>query len=231
MSKGKLILFPTPLDESLSTEESLPAFIGNKLLKIKGLICESEKPARRFLRRFISHEEMQRIELVLLNEHHTVATVQPQLEKMMNGEVWGLISDAGLPCIADPGADLVWHATQKGIDVEAIYGPCSIITALQLSGFSGQSFTFHGYLPKEEKLLEDRIRFMESQAKQQTQIWIEAPYRTDKMIRLLKQVLDQNTRLCVACRLTSPDQKVISARIKDWPVIELNKQPAVFLIG
>jgi 16S rRNA (cytidine1402-2'-O)-methyltransferase len=226
---GKLYLLPNLLEETLPTEPFLPISVGEAVRSIQGLIAESEKMARRYLRRFLSHDEMAKMPLAVLNEHSI--DVLDLLKPLERGETWGLISDAGLPCIADPGADLVWLAHQKKIAVETLVGPSSIIMALQLSGFGGQQFAFHGYLPREVPELESKVRELEKKAG--TQIWIEAPYRSLKMLELLKRILQPNTRLCVAVNLTTPTQRVLSqtaARWKDFPFI-LEKEPAVFLIG
>lgn len=225
---GKLYLLPNLLEETLPIEPFLPISVGEAVRKIQGLIAESEKMARRYLRRFLSHDEMAKMPLALLNEHSKDA--MPLLEPMKRGEVWGLISDAGLPCLADPGADLVWLAHQNGIHVETFVGPSSIVMALQLSGFGGQQFAFHGYLPREALDLEKKIRDLEKQPI--THIWIEAPYRSAKMLDLLKQVLKPTTRLCLAANLTTSNQKVVSQTIAKWreKSFLLEKEPVVFLL-
>lgn len=223
---GKLLLLPNLLDEELPTE--LPPNVGKAVGSIQGLIAESEKMARRYLRRFLSHEEMAKMPLKVLNEHSKEIT--SLLEPMIGGEVWGLISDAGLPCIADPGADLVALAHEKGVAVDTFAGPSSILMALQLSGFNGQQFTFHGYLPREVPDLERKVRELEKM--RGTHIWIEAPYRSAKMIELLSNVLMPNTKVCVAVNLTTPNQRVISQTIAKWKKspMTIGKEPAVFLL-
>lgn len=225
---GKLYLLPNLLDETLPTEPFLPVSVGQAVASIQGLIAESEKMARRYLRRFISHDAMAQMPLRLLNEH--TKELKELLLPMERGETWGLISDAGLPCIADPGADLVWLVHEKGIGVETFVGPSSLIMALQLSGFSGQEFAFHGYLPREPQDLERKV--IELEKRQGAQIWIEAPYRSAKMLELLKRVLQPKTRLCVAANLTTANQKVVSQTVQRWKTspFSLEKEPAVFLI-
>ncbi|MBX7065699.1 MAG: SAM-dependent methyltransferase [Parachlamydiales bacterium] len=226
---GKLYLLPNLLDESLPAEPFLPISVSEAVHRIQGLIAESEKMARRYLRRFLSHDEMAKMPLAMLNEHSKDPT--PLIQPLKRGETWGLISDAGLPCLADPGADLVWLAHQNGIAVETFVGPSSIVMALQLSGFGGQQFSFHGYLPREVPDLEKKVRDLEKQPG--THIWIEAPYRSAKMLDLLKQTLKPTTRLCVAANLTTPNQKVASQTIAKWKEksFVLEKEPVVFLIG
>ena len=228
--KGKLLLLPNVLDESLSHELFLPAGLQNVVENLNGLICESEKAGRRFLRRFVSHEKMAATPLKLLNEH--TQSSDELLAPLIKGESWGLISDAGLPCIADPGSELVWKARERGVHVETFAGPCSILMSLQLSGFLGQRFAFHGYLPRELPELEARILSLEKMAKEATQIWIEAPYRSGKMMEILLQVLKPETLLCIAVNLTLPAERVFTASVSKWRThpFPIGKEPAVFLI-
>jgi 16S rRNA (cytidine1402-2'-O)-methyltransferase len=232
MPAGKLILLPNVLEESLSIEPFLPPSVKEAVSKLKGLIAESEKSARRYLRKFISHDHMQTLPLRLLNEHTPLKDLEELLAPMLNGEIWGLVSDAGLPCIADPGAELVALARFKGIAIDALVGPCSLILALQLSGFSGQRFCFHGYLPREEGALGQTIRELEKRSHGETQIWIEAPYRSVKMLEFLKRMLHSNTQLSIAVGLTTPAERVASYKIDQWKSVSfpLGKEPAVFLI-
>jgi 16S rRNA (cytidine1402-2'-O)-methyltransferase len=225
---GKLYLLPNLLDENGQTEDFLPTSVAKAVSQLEGLIAESEKMARRYLRRFLSHEAMAKMPLKLLNEHSR--EIHTLIEPMGKGQIWGLISDAGLPCIADPGSDLVWLAHQKNIPVETFVGPSSLFMALQLSGFSGQNFSFHGYLPREQVELEKTLRELEK--RKGTQIWIEAPYRSQKMLTLLKQILQPTTKLCVAANLTTPHQKLRSQPLSRWhsDPFALEKEPAVFLI-
>ena len=232
MSVGKLYLLPNLLDETLSVDPFLPTSVGVAVAQLQGLIAESEKSARRYLRKFISHDQMAKMPLALLNEHSSKGEMEALLEPLRSGQIWGLISDAGLPCIADPGSDLVFQAHCHGIDVETFVGPCSIVMALQLSGFSGQRFAFHGYLPREAQDLELRIRELEKQSSGVTQIWIEAPYRSAKMLEQLKTILKPTTLLCVATQLTLPNQRVASWPVAKWRSSpwEIQKEPAIFLI-
>lgn len=227
---GKLYLLPNVLDESLPSEPFLPASVALAVHSLQGLIAESEKMGRRYLRRFLSHEAMARCPIALLNEH--TQEIDSLLLPLERGETWGLISDAGLPCIADPGSNLVAAAREKKISVETFAGPSSILMALQLSGFHGQRFCFHGYLPREIPALEKTIKELEKRAREETQIWIEAPYRTAKMVESCKQILQPQTKLCVAANLTLPTQKVVSQTLLKWKnnTPHFEKEPAVFLL-
>lgn len=233
MPVGKLLLLPNLLDESLSHELFLPSGLTSVISSLHGLIAESEKAGRRYLRRFLSHEHMTKIPIRLLNEHTPKQEIASLLEPILKQEVWGVISDAGLPCIADPGAELVFLAHEKKIPVETFSGPSSILMALQLSGFSGQHFSFHGYLPREIPDLEKKILELEKRAEQGTQIWIEAPYRSLKMLDALKRTLSSKTLLCITVNLTSPNQRVASMPIEEWrkTSFPLEKEPAVFLLS
>jgi 16S rRNA (cytidine1402-2'-O)-methyltransferase len=226
---GKLVLLPNLLDETLPHEPFLPLSVGQTVASLQGLIAESEKAARRYLRRFLSHDEMTKVPLRLLNEH--TKELASLLTPLLAGEIWGLISDAGLPCIADPGADLVWLAHQRHVDVQTFVGPSSLIMALQLSGLSGQQFAFHGYLPREGLELEAKIKELEKG--RGTQMWIEAPYRSAKMLEMLLKILQPQTRLCVAVQLTSLNQRVVSQTVALWRGMDfvLGKEPAVFLMA
>jgi len=189
---------------------------------LDALIAESEKGGRTYLKRFCHAT----LPIYLLNEH----TKNPTELLDLKEERIGLISAAGMPCLADPGAQLVSAARQKGIDVHAFSGPSSIILGLMLSGFSGQAFTFHGYLSRDVAELAKQIRAF---PKKMTQIFIEAPYRNDKMVEHLLKNLHENDLLCVAWNLTAPDEGVITQSVKNWkakPLPSFDKKPAVFLV-
>lgn len=234
MRANQLILLPNLLDETLDHERFLPSVLSSTIKTLDGLIAESEKSGRRYLRRFLSHDQMTKIPIRLLNEHTTKQEVIELLSPLLKGETWGLISDAGLPCIADPGSELISLAHEKGVRLETIFGPSSILMALQLSGFSGQRFSFHGYLPREIPHLKQTILTLEKRSKiEGTQIWIEAPYRSAKMLEHVKEMLQPKTLLCIAANLTMPNEKVASMSIKKWKIFSfpLSKEPAVFLIS
>ena len=230
--RGKLLLLPTSLDETVPHQVCIPPAVALAVSSLNGLIVESEKIGRRYLLAFLPREQFVKIPIHLLSEHTSEKDLEALIHPMERGEVWGLISDGGLPCIADPGAHLVALAHERGVAIETFAGPSSILMALQLSGFSGQHFTFHGYLPREIPLLEKKILELEMQSSTFTQIWIEAPYRSLKMLNLLKRILHPKTRLCVAANLTSSNQKVASMEVGKWTAdFSLDKEPAVFLLS
>jgi 16S rRNA (cytidine1402-2'-O)-methyltransferase len=225
-----LILLPNLIDPEQPLAEAFPPITQTWVQKLDGLIAESDKEARRFLRRFISHEAMQRVRLEALNEH--TREIQPLLGPIQRGETWGLISDAGLPCIADPGSKLVELAHQHNVPVIAVVGPSSIILALQLSGFSGQQFAFHGYLPKDKDERIKKLLLLEKLSFGAAQLWIETPYRTSAMAEELVQVLKLKTRLCIASRLGSPVPFVVSKSVNEWKKgsAKVDNNPSIFLI-
>jgi 16S rRNA (cytidine1402-2'-O)-methyltransferase len=209
----KLYLLPNVLHEESNWSYAPPA--------IDALIAESEKEAYAYFKRF----GIPKLPVYLLNEH----TEHPEELLKIAQEKIGLISDAGLPCLADPGSLLVAAAHKNGIAVEAVPGPCSIVLALQLSGFSGQSFTFHGYFPREEKDLISKLR---SLSKGTAHLFIETPYRTEKLFKLLLTHLQPKDRLCVALELMGPSQIVETRSIQEWKNRPLpsGKPRAVFVV-
>jgi 16S rRNA (cytidine1402-2'-O)-methyltransferase len=231
---GVLYLLPNLLDEELAVEPFLPISVKDAVTKIDGIIAESEKGARRYLRRFLTHDQMVQLPIKLLNEHTKPIELPGLIEPIVQGERWGLVSDAGLPCLADPGAPLVFLAHERRVQVVAFPGPSSIILALQLSGLNGQRFTFHGYLPREIPLLAQRLRELEKISHQEdaTQIWIEAPYRSAKMAQLIIETLQPSTCLCIALSITTHRQRIRTQKIIEWrkELFSIEKEPAVFLL-
>jgi len=235
--KPGLLLLPNLLDEEGAAEAFLPASIFQAVPHIDGLIAESEKGGRKFLKRFTfpAPKTFRDVPIALLNEHTTGKELERLLSPLIKGECWGVVSDCGLLCLADPGAKLVQSARQLGIEMEAFVGPSAIIMALLLSGFSGQSFAFHGYLEREASKLKGQIQLLEKRAQQEksTQIFIEAPYRNQKLLEYLLAVLQDKTRLCFACDLTMSSQEVFVKTVAAWKKATLpflDKRPAVFLV-
>lgn len=231
-----LLLLPNLLGEMRHHELFLPESVERAVQSLDGLIAESEQGGRRFLSHFEIEKKPHLVPLSLLNEHTSDKDLDFLLEPIKKGERWGLISDGGLPCIADPGSKLVAKARKSGIAVQAFVGPCSFILALMLSGFSGQKFAFHGYLSKEPEDRQKAIRQLEKRAKEEsaTQIFMEAPYRCHHLFQTLLQTLSDEMQLCVAVDLTLPTQKVMVEKVGTWkklPPPNLEKKPAVFLIS
>lgn len=227
--KGLLHLIPNLLDETALLDDFILPSLHELIPTLDGLICESEKAAHRFLAKLPSKPQLT---LSLLNEHTDPEDLPSLLEPILEGKNWGLISDAGLPCLADPGSSLVLLARQKKIKVHAYPGPSSLIMALMLSGLPVQRFAFHGYLPRKEDELRRKLREMEkiSYVEGSTQVWIEAPYRSGKMLEVIKKVLRPHTLFCVAQNLTLPNEIVETEPVSAWKKKKIEKGPAVFLL-
>lgn len=235
--KPHLVLLPNFLSEEAALE-TLPAMLGEKVSCLAGIIAENEKEARRYLKHFSFKDgrTFRDIPIRLLNEHTSKEELQELLVPILQGEFWGIISDAGLPCIADPGATLVALAKQKGVQVEAISGPSSIVLALMLSGLSAQRFYFQGYLERDPEKLRAEIRMLEKESKQRncTQVCIEAPYRSMSLFTALLQTLEENTKLSISCDLTSKTEMSETLSIKAWKKRDqpdLQKKPTIFLFN
>lgn len=226
-----LFLFPNLLAEGSSAEEVLPHGLGNLVKTIQGLIAESEKGGRQFLRLFGIRD----LPIKVLSEHTKESEIDGLLAPLAKGEQWGLVSDCGLPCLADPGSNLVFRARKRGIRIQALAGPSSISLALMLSGLPAQKFTFNGYLAREEEKLRREIRQLEKRSEQEgvTELFIEAPYRNQKMLKILVESLHDKTLLSVAWDLTFPSEAVVTETIAVWKKMalpDLHKKPAIFLI-
>ena len=235
---GKLILLPNVLAEE--TEDIflyVPRILEEKVTSLDGLIVENEKEARKYLKRFKFPEgkSFRDIPMRVLNEHTKDKDLYDLVCPVLKGEVWGIVSDAGLPCIADPGAGLVAIAKKKGVHVEPIIGPSSLILALMLSGFSAQKFSFLGYLKRDSKELEENIKELEVEAKKgSTQVCIETPYRSQKLLETLISTLEESTKLSVSSNLTAKDELSMTLSVRDWKKqteIDLYKKPTVFVIS
>lgn len=229
-----LILLPNLLHPEAEAGWCFPEELRKVVAGLHGLIAESPKEGRQFLKR------MGRVPLEVpqkeLSEHTSEEEIDRILEPMKRGEVWGYVSDAGLPCLADPGAKLVARAKEEKIPVKAMSGPSSIMLALMLSGLSAQSFSFLGYLPREEEELKKAIKTVEKRAREekQTQVFIETPYRNEKLFQILLKNLAPETELCVACHLTAPDEWVETHKIAKWrslPAPSLKDKPSIFVLS
>jgi 16S rRNA (cytidine1402-2'-O)-methyltransferase len=225
-----LLLLPNVLDEALAHELFFPRQIDSLVQDLSGLIAESERGGRRFLRRF-----KKRLPIALLNEHTKEQEIVDLLNPIFKGERWGLISDAGLPCLADPGSQLVQKARCRGICIEVCVGPSSLYLSLMLSGLPAQAFAFHGYLPQDKNQLVKKLRLLEERSIKEhaTQLFIEAPYRNQQLLNVLVDTLSDATFLCIAVDLTLPTESVATRTIAEWKkqlLPNLNDRPAVFLL-
>lgn len=232
--KPALLLLPNLLGEVKHHELFLPASVDKAVGTLDGLIAESETAGRRYLGRFATKKPANEIPIALFNEHTPDADIDFLLEPIRKGERWGLISDGGLPCVADPGSKLVNRARQSGIVINTFVGPSSIMLALIASGLPGQRFYFSGYLDKEPARREAQIRELEKRSKADaaTQIFIETPYRNKHTLESLLNVLHESTELCVGWDLTLPTQGLVSQSVRLWkksPYPNLEKKAAIFL--
>lgn len=232
-TKGKLYLIPTRLGDNPPLEV-LPISIKKVIEDIDFYIVENEKTARRFIKRVSQSKSQPSLKLQVLNKYTTEAERNTYLNPCLEGISIGLLSEAGCPAIADPGADIVGLAHQMDIQVVPLVGPSSIILALMGSGMNGQSFAFNGYLPIDKSERKSKLKALErfSSEHNQAQIFIETPYRNMKMLEDLVNTLQPNTRICVACDLTLPTEFIKTKTAKDWKSNkeDLHKRPAIFII-
>lgn len=230
---GKLYLIPTTLGET-EPLEVLPISIKNVLEMTNEFIVENEKTARRFIKRVSPKKSQPNLILHPLNKFTDPAEIPSFLDSCLKGKVVGLLSEAGCPAIADPGADVVRIAHEKNIQVRPLVGPSSILLAMMGSGFNGQSFAFNGYLPIDKSERKTAIKKLEklSGDYNQSQIFIETPYRNNKMLEDLCSTLQGNTQICVACDLTLPSEVILTRTAKEWKHMKLDfhKRPAIFVI-
>lgn len=234
--KPVLFLLPNLLGDYPHAEVFLPASVFKAMRSIDGLIAESEAEGRRYLSRFETKKPAREIPIALFNEQTPAQHIDFLLEPVSAGQCWGFVSDAGLPCIADPGSQLVLRAHQRGISVQAFVGPSSILFALMLSGLPGQKFFFHGYLDKNPAKRKNQIKHLaqHSQTENTTQIFMETPYRNKHLLEALLQNLPEQALLCVAWDLTLPTQGVITQTLLQWKkctLPNLEKKPAIFLVS
>jgi len=233
-TKGTLYLIPTTLGVEAEISESLPSHIEKIINEIDDYIVENEKSARHFLKKMGIKKSLNDISLYVLNTQTTPEIFSSYLNAIESGKNMGIISEAGCPCIADPGAVMVKLAHQKKIKVVPLTGPSSILLALMASGFNGQNFTFHGYLPKEKNDRVRKIKELEKNIfqKQQTQIFIETPYRNQHLLEDILASCASNTLLCVACDITLPSEMIITQRIAEWQkkLPDIHKRPTIFLL-
>ncbi len=231
--KGTLYLLPMPLGEA--GDAAIPAQATAAMHRLRHFIVERGKTVRAYMRTTQPPIPFSEMHFYELNKHTTLVEQEAFLLPAERGEDIGLLSEAGCPGIADPGAYIVGLAHQKGISVRPMTGPSSIFLALMASGMNGQQFCFHGYLsPKKVELANDLRRLEQQSIKfRQTQIFIETPYRNESLIETALQSLHPSTRFCIAANLTTPEEYILTLSIGDWRRSsrpDLNKQPALFLL-
>lgn len=230
---GTIYLIPVTLGDT-DIDRVLPAENKKIISTIKHFVVENIRTARRFLKKNDKNTDINALTFFELNKHTTPEEIHNYLHPLFRGHNLGIMSEAGCPAIADPGSQIVEIAHQKGIKVVPLVGPSSILLALMASGFNGQSFAFHGYLPIEVTKRKQRIKQLEQRiySEEQTQIFIETPYRNNKLLKDLSTQCNKNTKICIAINITCPDEQIITLTVKEWMhrSINLDKKPCIFLV-
>ncbi len=232
-ANGKLYLIPTTLGDNAPLEV-LPISIKRTMERIRNYIVENEKSARRFIKKVSPRKSQAGLHIEVLNKYTDKNELPAFLAPCLNGADIGLLSEAGCPGIADPGAEVVRLAHELNIPVVPLVGPSAILLAMMASGMNGQNFTFNGYLPIENSERRNRIRQIERLSREDgsAQIFIETPYRNDKLLTELVSALAGQTSLCIACDLTLPTEFIITKRVAEWQKLTpvFHKRPAIFII-
>jgi len=232
-TSAPLYLIPCPIGEN-SPLEVLPILVRKIVIETQHFIVENEKEARKFIKKICPEKNQASLELYPLNKYTVPEEIESYLDPCKKGIIMGLLSDAGCPGIADPGAVIIAKAHRHGIKVKPLVGPSSILLAQMSSGLNGQNFAFNGYLPIEKSERKKFIKELEkrSQKLDQSQIFIETPYRNDQIFSDLIGSLHSETKLCVAYNLTLEDEFIKTEPIYEWKKTKLNfnKRPAIFII-
>lgn len=228
-----LYLLPVTLGDT-AIEKVLPAYNKEIILQIKHFIVEDVRSARRFLKKVDRDIDIDGLTFYPLNKHTSPDALSGYLRPLEEGHSMGVISEAGCPAVADPGADVVAIAQRKHLKVVPLVGPSSIILSVMASGFNGQSFAFHGYLPIEPAERIKRLKELEQRAynEQQTQLFIETPYRNNKMAEDILKTCRPQTQLCIAANITCEGEYIRTRTVREWKghLPDLTKIPCIFLI-
>ena len=228
-----LYLLPVTLGDT-PIESVLPAYNKEVILQIKHFIVEDVRSARRFLKKVDKDIDIDSLTFYTLNKHTSPEDISGYLEPLMTGQSMGVISEAGCPAVADPGADVVAIAQRKNLKVVPLVGPSSIILSVMASGFNGQSFAFYGYLPIEPGERIKTIKHLEQRiySENQTQLFIETPYRNNKMMEDIIRNCRPQTKLCIAANITCEGEYIKTKTVKDWQgkLPDLSKIPCIFLL-
>lgn len=235
--KGTIYMIPCPISDERDMWDVLPKANLDVMNSLDYFIVENTRSARRFLSRAGVARRIEELEFVELNEHTTSSgDVERMLKPVLEGRSAGVISEAGVPGVADPGADIVALAHRKGVRVVPLVGPSSILMSVMASGLNGQSFAFVGYLPIKDGERLKRLKELERRALQerQAQLFIEAPYRNVKLFETMLKTLQPNIRLTVATDITSPEEFILTLEVAEWRkrgVPDMAKRPTIFLLG
>ncbi len=231
-SLGKLYLIPAPLGDAALAP--IPEYVKPAVAALQHFVVEQEKTARRYLKAYGYPHPLNDLVLYPLNKHTTEDEMTSYILPLLEGTSMGLISEAGMPCIADPGAAIVELAHQNRIQVVPLSGPSSILLALVASGFNGQEFAFNGYLPIQNPQRKQKLQELERLAnKGQTQIFMDTPFRNKQLLDDLMASCRPDTRLCIACDLTLETEFIRTQSLSEWKKNKenLHKRPAIFLLG
>ena len=230
---GKLYLIPTSLGDNAPLE-TIPISIKKIIESIDVYIVENEKSARRFIKAVSSGKSQSSLTLFTLNKFTDPLEIPLYLEECYKGNNIGLLSDAGCPAVADPGAEVVKIAHEKNIKTIPLVGPSSILLAMMCSGMNGQNFAFNGYLPIEKVERKSKMKQLEKRSfdENQSQLFIETPYRNNSVLEDLYKTLNSDTKICVACDLTLPTEYIKTQTAKQWKhsKLDFHKRPAIFII-
>jgi len=233
MPIGTLYLIPVPLADAAAAKSFTP-YLVQTINSITEYIVENEKTARKFLKEAGLQTPQSQLIIHDYGKHARNADISTFFTGLMAGRDAGLMSEAGCPGVADPGADVVAEAHRRGIKVIPLVGPSSILLAIMASGFNGQSFTFHGYLPIDKADRSRRIKELEGSTERlkQTQLFIETPFRNNALLEEILKTCKPNTRLCIACNLTGEDELVKTQTVAAWKKAppDLHKKPTIFLL-
>ena len=231
---GKLYLIPTTLGETENPFDVLPQTIKRSIELIDYYIVENEKTARKFIKSVHPEKVQATLNLSALNKHTQKSEHADMIQACLEGKNVGLMSEAGCPGVADPGAVIVKLAHEKGIQVVPLVGPSSILLAVMASGMNGQSFAFNGYIPIEATEKRAALRNLEKlpMDKNQSQIFIETPYRNNKMLEDILNALSPETHLCIAADITLPQEYIKTMRVVNWKKtkVDLHNRPTIFII-
>jgi len=232
--KGVLYLIPAPLSDS-DLKFAIPENVREIAINLKYFIVEDLRTARRYLSKLKIETPIDELNFSELNEHSDKNAISQLLDPALKGNNIGVISDAGMPCIADPGEELVNYAHLKNIRVVPLVGPSSIFLALAASGLNAEKFSFEGYLSAKTLELTKVLKKIEQQSKQdkQSKIFIEAPYRSAKMFETIVNTCFPETYLSIACDITSPEEIIKTMQIKEWKKTktpDINKKPCIFIL-
>lgn len=229
---GNLYLIPNTLGED-NFSFVLPDEVKSVIESLDYFIVENERTARAYIKRLLPDKIQKDIHVEIIDKHTDPLDLPGFLKPIENGKNAGIISEAGVPCIADPGAEIVSIAHRKGLKVIPLVGPSSILLALMASGFNGQQFAFRGYLPFDQQIRKRVFQAMNKDIKDGiTQIFMETPYRNNKLLDELLKIMHPETKLCIACDITLENEYIRTKTIADWvgSLPDLHKRPTIFLI-